>query len=246
MIRKAQWLLPRLMFMVFLIFVIVGCPAYGQELEGRSDPEGPQKKWQLKFSVGADFVPREFDGLKIYLQRSISRNSAVRFGVGLRRLDLDSMSKNSIIEFRREYNEEIDYGDYQMLMGLDLTFIDYIKSETIICPYIGMGPFFDRTIFGYERTYRRYGGRTGEYGQISDYSFIDTGLRTILGVEWRLHSALILQVEYSVTLHYIRYRTDWSYEGAISNPDYFSEYAYSGSHYRIDADNIKTGVSVAF
>jgi hypothetical protein len=166
--------------------------------------------------------------------------------MGLRGLDRDSMSKNSIIEPRRDYNEEIDRDDDWSVLGLDLTYIGYIKSTTAICPYIGIGPFYDRTIFGYDQTYQSFGNRSSESSRIYDHSFVDTGLRTVMGVEWRLNSVLILQVEYNLMFHHLSYRTDSTSKGLSSAPEYVRENTYYYDYYRFNAGNIRTGVSVAF
>lgn len=246
MIRNARWRRSLLVFPLFFAMIIATQSAWCQASPQQSKPDNSRKKWQLKFSVGADFIPRQFEGIKIYLQRRIAENGAMRFGAGLRRLDRNLMSKNNIIDSRRDYSQEIDRDEDHSVLQLDLTYIDYIKSTTAIRPYIGIGAFYDHTIFGYDQDNQSFGIRPSESSRIYENRFVDTGLRTVMGVEWRLNSVLILQVEYNLMFHYIRYRTDSFYDILSSTPEYVGESTVYRDYYRINAGNIHTGVSIAF
>ncbi|UCE66035.1 MAG: hypothetical protein JSU85_14470 [Candidatus Zixiibacteriota bacterium] len=246
MIWKARGRLPQLMFLVSLIFIVARYQAYGQESDARSDPGNPQKKWQLKFSVGANFIPRQFDGFKVYIQRMVSGSKAVRFGIGLRDYGRGIERKSGNVYPTDDYYREINLDIDQLMFSTAIDLIAYIKSGTTIKPYLGIGPFFEYSLTGIDQKSWQNGNQASAQTYITDRKILNTGFTATMGAEWHLNHILLFQAEYS--LGFIIETTSRSY--TINNPNLV--YEYTGEHtinidyYRIDAGYIKTGLSVVF
>ena len=233
---------PMIMIMLLYTLIIAGETAWCQA----SQKDIPIENWQLKFAVGSNFIPSRFDGFKIYLQRNLSRRSAVRFGAGLVGYNLDSERRNMIEDEPFDFEGKTDYDRDILYTAFDLSYIRYIKSQTALRSYFGIGPFFESTFFGIDQTYREFGQNPGSSLTDQDYEIFDTGLSTIMGAEWRLNHVLILQVEYGLRFHYIRTRTTYSNRAPMDLPVFIYENTRYYDYYRMDAGSIKTGVSVLF
>ena len=232
----------QLMIMLLYTLIIAGETSWCQT----SQKDIPHENWQLKFAVGANFIPSRFDGFKIYLQRNLSRKSAVRFGAGLVGYNLDSERRNIIEDEPLDYDGKTDYGRDILYTAFDLSYIRYIKSQTAMRPYFGIGPFFESTFFGIDQTYQEFGQNPGSSLTNQDYEIFNTGLCAIIGAEWRLNNALILQAEYSLRIHYIRYRTSYMSGAPPDSPATIHESTRYVENYKMDAGSIKTGVSILF
>jgi hypothetical protein len=226
--------------------IVAAGSAWCQASPQQSNHDNPQKKWQLKFSVGANFIPRQFDGFKFYLQRGISGNEAVRFGIGIRDYTQSTDRNDRIIISTEEFNRDIDRDIGMRMIALDLNYIAYISSQTDIRPYIGAGPFLDYTLNDHKQFDSGYGDSSLELSDIYKRRVLETGLSAIMGAEWRLSRLLVLQVEYSLRFYYERYRRDITHRNPFPSPEYNFESSDELDSYRVSAGYIRTGVSIMF
>ena len=246
MIRNSRRRLSRLLLLTFFMIIVAQQPVRSQELKGQIDPEYPQKKWQLKFSVGANFIPRQFDGFKIYIQRMMSDSKAVRFGTGFRDYRYDRDYRSAHIYPPEDNYNEIDLSTDQIIYSAALDYIAYLKSKTKIKPFLGIGSFFEYTIWDLDQTYRPAGTMLSPQTYVTDRKDLGAGFNTLLGVEYRFWRCLSFHVEYS-----LRFLVERSSGGNVSNnpiisPQFTRERNTVIVSYRIEANNIKTGLSVAF
>jgi hypothetical protein len=246
MITKSRRTKPRLTIMLLLVILVAESPAYGQSPDGSSHPENPQKKWQLKFSVGPNLMPDQFDGIKIYIQQGLSRNRAIRFGIGLRKQVRDFKRNFRIVDPPDGYYSELNLDDDLLMISFDFNYIGYIGSNTAIVPYIGIGPYFDYSLNNRKRTNQFMDNPPESDLREFESEALDAGFRAILGGEWQLSSHLILQVEYSLRLYYERYHVDTLTQFLSSSPGFIEEENWNVDFYKFDAGDIKTGFSILF
>lgn len=248
MIRNARWRRSRLLFLFLFTVIIAAQTAWCQASPQQSKLDNPQKKWQLKFSLGADFIPRQFDGLKIYLQREISENKAVRFGIGVRGYTQDTKRNDKEINPIEDRYRELERDTDLRMIALDINYIGYFKSRTAIRPYFGIGPYLNYSLTNNKQLDSGYGDGNSPIRSsgIVDRTDLVTGLTTIMGAEWCLSPLLVLQVEYSLKFYYERYRRNETYHNPFNSPERNSEYSNDFDYYRIGAGYIRTGVSIVF
>jgi len=228
--------------------IIAAQSAWCQASPQQSRIDDSQKNWQLKFAVGADFIPRQFDGFKFYLQRRISANKAFRFGIGIRGYTQDAKSNDRVIDPVEIRYRELERDTDLRMIDLDLNYIGYFNSKTAIRPYIGIGPFLNYSLTNLKQLDSGYGDGNSPIRSsgIVDRTVLATGLTTITGAEWRLSRLLVLQVEYSLKFYYERYRRKGTYHNPFNSPERNSEYSNDLDYYRIGAGYIRTGVSIVF
>ncbi|UCC78636.1 MAG: hypothetical protein JSW64_10170 [Candidatus Zixiibacteriota bacterium] len=220
--------------------------ARGQELKGQVAPEYPQKKWQLKFSVGANFIPHPFDGTKIYIQRMISDGKAVRFGIGFIDYQYDRDYRYADIYPPEDNYNNIDLNTAQLISSAALDYIAYLKSRKKIKPFLGIGPFFEYIKTDVDQTYRPSGTASNPQTYVTDREDLGAGFNALFGVEYRFWRRLSFQVEYS-----LRFLVERSSGDIVSNnpnvsPQITRERTTVFVSYRIEASNIITGLSIAF
>jgi hypothetical protein len=226
--------------------IIAAHSAWCQAFPQQSKLDNPQKKWQLKFSVGADFIPRQFDGFKFYLQRKITDSGALRFGVGLLDYNQNNKRKYRVTDQTGDHNREVDMGADLQMIDLDFSYIGYFKSRTAIKPYFGVGPFLDYSLNDIDRSDSGYDTLSQSITYTSNRKILDAGLIAIMGAEWHLGDLLVLQVEYSLRFYYESFRTERSLNDPRTSPEFTREDTRDFDYYRIHAGNIKTGFSVTF
>lgn len=245
MIRANRGRIPGILYLVIPVVFLSLQSVWAQDRPAQTNSRSSPKNWQLKFSVGPNLMLNQFDGFKIYLQRGLAGGKALRVGAGLQNYDEDRKYEYQYTNPLNDYLGRTKRDLNQSMVSMAFDFLRYLKNPTSIMPYLGIGPFIDYSFRKIDQL-----SRIDEPPDVTIYEervkILDAGIRTILGAEWHLKGPLFLHAEYNLRFLYEKNTITYTLKNPGNNPEYVGIISASDNGYRIEPDNIKAGLSIAF
>lgn len=238
----------RLIFILYsaLLLIFIQNSALGGEADLERQTNQPIAKWQLKFSVGPNFTLRQFEGFKIFLQRSISSKGAVRFGIGLRGYYYSSDTDRFNVYPEEHFYRENNWDRKETIVTTTINYIRYLNGRGSITPFWGMGPVLDFSKYGWKDILRYPENEPIGNSYDSDTKILKVGLTTILGADWRLNKALNIHIEYGLGFHYDYRKYYQTSQNTLTPPIWEYKRNSTKKSYRIIANSVRIGLSLAF
>ncbi len=226
-------------FLIILSFFLLD-PAYCSDSDTAATQKGPFKRWQLLFSTGSYLIPRSDYDIMINLQYNLSPECGIRFGVR-------SNFRKAINRGEGYYNSIYSFEDRADTLtrdfALTLCYVKYSHPKNNLGLYFGLGPII--IISDWNRSERSENFDFSYYHYDNDNRKSHSlGIESIIGVEYDVSGLIKISAEYNLDFLYGYYSWKRNSGYYLNNWSYTEK--YSGKYFLIDANYVRTSISIVF
>lgn len=195
--------------------------------------------WALQYSLGSNLIPDTFTGTAVSLQYRVSRQSALRVGIGV-------FASHAQVTSRYPFGVQTDipvgnsrHNDFAL--EFVMTYLRYLQVHESVRLFTGAGPVvtYHASNDKGDYSFPTDDGTASRDWSVDELTYEVGGLVTA-GVEWACLESISLHVETGIRALYVSEDSDTDF---ASRTDMLSHHS---THLRIRPSGVRLGISFYF